>query len=53
MCIGSTLFTHIRIRTSRLALLYSVPTVVLGRLIALGGAEFLNTGHSSSLCALA
>jgi hypothetical protein len=41
MCTGSTLFTHIRMRTSRLAFLYSVPTAVLSRLIALGGVEFL------------
>ena len=41
MCTGSTLFTHIRMRTSRLAFLYSIPTAVLSRLIALGGAELL------------
>jgi len=41
MCTGSTLFTHIRMRTSRLAFLYSIPTAVLSRLIAPGGAGFL------------
>jgi uncharacterized protein len=40
MCTGSTLFTHIRMRTSRPAFLFSVPIAVLGWSIAFGVAEF-------------